>query len=423
MRKLKYANIFLVLLILSIPLTACTNWDTMATERGKVFSSLQLQTTRMEQSQKAVDANQGKFPAHYTKKTESSYASAKQALTDMNGSETVIGWMQELDDAIAKKDGKIARQRLGQIQEALKKVSAYTELILGPPNTTGQGLYEVLQAKVDQLHTGFIPDDNKDLFEEVQALDAPTLATIQAAKATNPFYLCGSTTQMSYKVASSDYGSGLASYKEAEGYFAQEDLPAASDALVEARNSFNSAVGSVDKAEDNHKSAVNAIDAAESSKTLADAAVLMIWADYWSNVSSERSSGIDDLASAQTECESEDFANAVTYAEKAKSHFDDAVYWSTQEAPDPVVESDDDDDSSIWPDSGGGSDDGSWYDSGDDGGSWDSGGDDGGSWDSGGDDGGSWDDGGSDDGSWDAIFLRREEIQKLLQPLFEWIQK
>jgi len=134
------------------------------------------------------------------------------------------------------------------------------------------------------------------------------------------------------------------------------DEPVVSDWLVSAYSSLTGAMGEASEATAAHKTATDAIDVAKSSKTLADAAHLMIWVDYWYKVDSEHGSGVDDLASAQTMCESEDFASAVTYANSAKTHFDDAVYWSTQEEPDPVVESNDEDDSSIWPDSGGGND-------------------------------------------------------------------
>lgn len=350
MRKSKLLNVLLVFLLITLMLSACgPNWDEISRQRDGLVSQLGTETARMADSKAEVDKHSGDFPAHYTTESKPQLDAAQKALADIG--DTQSGWLFELNDAIEKKDRKTATERLDWIKGAMDTIGAYTLRIIGPPEDPNQGLYATLQAKVDLLHTGFVPGDNKDLFGEVQALDAPTLATIQAAKATNPFYLCGSTTQMTYKFASGDYGSGLASYKEAEGYFAQDDLPAASDALVESRNSFNSAVGTVANAVSNHETAYDAIKDAKSSKTIADAAVLMIWADYWSTVSSERSSGIDDLTSAQTMCESEDFASAGTYANSAKGHFDSAIYWSTQEEPEPVVvESDNDEETpTFWP--------------------------------------------------------------------------
>lgn len=424
MRKIKFLNAFSILLILVPMLSACApSWKTIKQQRDGFVSQLAQEQARMDKAETEVKEWSGKFPAHYTTESKPQLDAAQKALADIG--DTQSGWLFELNDAIEKKDRKKATERLEWIKGALDTIGVYTLRIMGPPESTGQGLYRELERKVERLHYGFDPNDGKDLKSEVSDLISPTKVFIDNAE---DFKLCGSDVVMTYSAAWNQYNAGVASLSQAERQAemfvllpdktAVVDEPAVSDWLVSAYNSLTGAMGEASGAKAVHKTAVDAIDDAESSKDWADLALVNFLADYYTTVSSEHSSGVSDLNNAYASCWNENFTAAVTSANNAKAHFDDAVYWSTQSKPEETSSDDD-----TWTPSGGGSDsggdDGSWTpDYGGDDDSWDYGGDDGGSWDDGGGDDGSWDDGGSDDGSWDAIFLRREQ----LLPLLEWIQ-
>lgn len=351
--KSQLFRLFAVLCIVIPMISACgPNWDEIAKQRDDIFAQLGTEEQRMDQSGDTVKEWSGKFPLYYTTDHQPQLTAAGNALANINGNSSSVGWMAELNSAIQDRDKKVAKERIGQIQEALLSVSAYTELIIGPPGSTGQGFYESLQAKVTLLNEGLIKGDGKDLFEETKDRDAPTLASIAAAKKNNPFYLCSSSAQMKYIFANSNYGSGLANIKTAEAYYNQNDLPAASDSLIDAIASFNAATGVVSNAVDDHQDVVDAIGSANESKMLASAVTWNFFADYYGTASSEYVSGDSDLTNANGKCQVEEFASAIDYADSAKTHFDDAYYWINEEEPEPVVvtsdNSDDDEDTNYY---------------------------------------------------------------------------
>lgn len=353
MRKTHILRLFLILSIVGSMLAACgPNWEDIAKQRDDLFAQLGTEEQRMGQASAEVKEWSGKFPLYYTSDNQPQLTAAENALANINGNSSSVGLIKELDEAIEQRDKKIAKERIGQIQEALLSVSAYTELIIGPPGSTGQGFYKSLQEKVNLLNEGLIKGDEKDLLEETKDRDAPTMASIMAAKKNNPFYLCSSTAQMKYIFANSNYGSGLANIKAAEAYYGQNDLPAASDSLVYAIASFNAATGLVASAVDDHQDVVDAIGLANESKMLASAVTWNFFADYYGTASSEYVSGDSDLSSANGKCQVEEFATATYYAVSAKGHFDSAYYWINEEEPDPVVipsdNSDDDEDTNYY---------------------------------------------------------------------------
>lgn len=420
MRKSKLLNALSILLILAPMLAACSpSWKSITQERDQLISRLTLERTRMDKASDEVKQWSGKFPAHYTDESQTYLDSANEALKNI-GEE--VGWMAELNKAIETKDRKTATDRLEKIKGALEQVSGYTNRILGPPDGSSSGLYRELEQKVERLHNGFDPNDGKDLKSEVSDLISPTRTFIDNAE---DFKLCGSEKVMSYTAAWNKYNAGAVSFRQAEQQ--QEkfilapdgksvvDEPAVSDWLVAAYDSLIGAMGEASGAKAAHKSAVDAIDAAESSKDWADLALMNFLADYHTTVSSEHSSGVSDLNSAYTSCWNENFTAAVTSANNAKTHFDAAVYWSTKTKPEETTSPSSNDDP-IDPWSYGSGDNNettpSTYEEPTDNPSWD--------YES--DDDSSWGSGGSDDSSWDdAIFLSARELEKLIQPLYEWI--
>lgn len=444
MRKNNILRLFLISLIVVPIITSCgPNWEQIATQRDDLVARLVTESVRMEDSRAEVKDRSKDFPDYYTKAHESQLVAANEAIANIGSSTT--GWLGDLNTAIEKRDKKTANDRLGKIQTALDAVSSYTNQILGPPGSTGQSLYDILDAKVMLLHDGYVKGDTRDLLQETKDLDTTALVSIQTAV---PFLLCGTDTQMSFKDARSSYGSAVAGVKSAEQLIIDGDEPAASDALVNAYALFNSASGSITNAPTNHQLAVNAINEAESSKKLADAVLLMIWVDYWYELNTEHSYGVTDLNNANSLCLSENFVSAdpyavtaVTSANSAKAHFDKAVWWSTEVEEEEVYipPADDDDDDSIDPWSYESEedttpnddnsweyeseDDNSWEYESDDSDSWEYESDDSDSWDYEYDDSDSWDSDYDDSSSWDSsLFARREEILQLIKPLFEWIK-
>lgn len=439
MRKNKFLNLFLVCLIMANVLAACTNWDDVAIQRDNLVTQLGTEQVRMKDSKTEVKNRSGNFPTSYTQATESLLATANDALANI-GSEST-GWLGELNDAIQQKDKKVANDRLERIQTALDQIRDYTNKILGPPGSTGQTLYDILDGKVMLLHDGYVKGDTRDLLQETKDLDTTVLVSIQTAV---PFALCGSDTQMSFKDARSSYGTGVAGVKSAEQFISEGDEPAASDALVNAYVFFNSATGSITTAPTNHQLVVSAIDSAENSQGLAVAAMLIGYGDYPENESSELSAGNDSLNNAYALCYAETFVSAdpyvvtaMTEAKSAKDHFDLVVYWSTEEEDEDVYiapsnddnetldpwsydtdEADVPDDSPTWEFET--DDSPTWEYETDDSPTWEFESDDSDTWEFESDDSDTWEYESDDSSAWDsALWIS----PKILQPLIEWIQQ
>lgn len=306
-----------------------------------------------------------------------------------------IGLMVQLDQAIADHDWKQAKSVADQLATLIQQdVTGLIDRILGPPNTTGQGLYDILAAKVAAIDAGLV-DTVQNEINQAQAYvgDMPTK------------FLCESTNRLSYQSATDQLTQAQSQLEAARITQAtivdnlMADKPLAYDQAVTARNTASfatSTANSLSAGADNAPVQINQCGA-----QISYAQTYLLTHSYrFAEAQAQLVLANGEYSAALDSCYVQDFAAVSSHVSSCVSFANAAIWFATEPTPTPrplpTIDTSSDDDDNSWSSS---DDSGSW-DSGSDSGSWDSGGSDSGSWDSP-SDSGSWDsDSGSDSGSW-----------------------
>ena len=332
-------SVFLLFLLFSLILSSCApSWDTIAQQRdGYVtqMSALKASDTKADQE---IDARSWQFPTVYSQTPLSLQTSADQALANI-GSEDA-GWIKDLDNAIKDKKRKDAQTKLEQIQGAVDVINNYTQTVLG-------GYYDSLLAEEILVDTGYVGDDNLDLFGEVRALQ-PTV-TVSIAQA-EKFYLCSTTTQMGYSSAWADYGNGMSSLTDADHLLAEEswvlypdghkavDKIAVSRKLASAWSKFKNAIGETTGQKKLMEAAQTAIGNAESAKKQADEdRSWHLWADYQEESDDAYREGNRQLNQAKEQCLDENFDSSQSTALSAQKSYELSSRKIKEEKSEPIV--------------------------------------------------------------------------------------
>lgn len=397
-----------------------------AQQRGQIRQQAEAITATVKEAQgrwsqavKTVGIRRTDYPTKYSVEFDSQIERGRTRLGDGGQAEV---WLAELAEAIAQKDYKVAEERIGQLGTIVSEDVAFVDRILGPPGTTGQGYYEVLDKQSAVVDAGLIAD--------VQIhIDMVKAYVGQLPRK----QLCGSGNLLSYTSVEGQIA--LARNKLDQAEFVTlvtliEGFVDKPQVYKEAKEAEAMATAAKQAGDD--LSALVERVKLEISQAETDLTNATIFVAAHGNLNHTQALvqltlATSELDAAKAACASQDLSAAIAYADTASAAAMQAIWLATPPTatPEPtdtprppptadtssLFEDDDSDDSSSWWDDSG-SDSGSWDDSSSDSGSWDDGSSDSGSWDYGdsdsdswsdswSDDSGSWDDSSSDSGSWD----------------------
>jgi hypothetical protein len=380
--------LWIVLAILGV-VSICAGSATTFLGRAQA-AALETRLTGLEQQAGILSSRlplaRQEYEANYLHYADHWSAGLDEALREAERSLDQAGQVFTLLDQAREAQGRNRGQAYdfaNQVEALLSSAASLVDIILGPPDTQGQGLYESLAWKGRHA---------EDRVVAAQAEIAQSRGALETKTAESWNRSHGLSFASAYsKVAEAE--NRLAVARETLSRVVERgliDLPLAYDQAEEARVLAQNAVELAEADETNARSAWQSIE--EARDKIGWARGYIEDSNYFQVQALSALAGAEStLRLAEQAFGAEEFSEAQRYAGLALSEAEDS--WLVAATPTPPPPSDE---GSSW----GEEDSDSWDWGGDDSDSWDWGGDDSDSWDWGGDDSDSWDWGGSDSDSW-----------------------
>lgn len=351
----------------------------LETRLTRLEQQAELVSSRLSLAREKYEANHLLYADHWSVGLDDALRGAEQILEQRG---EVFALLDRARQAQGRNRGE-AHDLADQAESLLSSAVSVVDIILGPADGQGQGLYETLERKGRQAE-GRVAEAQAAISDARDALGAKTRGDWNRSHGLS-------------------FASAYAKVAEAEGQLAtaQEtlsrqvergliDLPLAYDQAEDAGVLAENAVELAEADETDARSAWEGIEDARA--RIESARVGIEDSNYYQTQAMSALAGAEStLRLAEQAFEAEDFGEARRYADLALNEAEDA--WLIVAPPTAQPSSDEE-----W--SWGQEDSDSWDWGGDDSDSWDWGGDDSDSWDWGGDDSDSWDWGGSDSDSW-----------------------
>lgn len=359
----------------------------VAVQRATIEDKVEVAVGRLEQAGSVVEARKGDYPMKYSQDFPEELQRARERLGEGGDLDRLL---DQLTDSQKDREWRTAYDLLKELDAIVAQDVGVVDRILGPPNTTGQGWYDILDQKSAAVDNGLLDKVSLDISVAKAYVDGlPRKARCDSA-------LTLSFTRAYAKIAEA----------QAQLATAYQTLDMLVDGVVDKPLVYDQAIAAQSSAQgatDSGNADATDVELAYSSIIAADSAIDSAgWYISGSNYrQSDAMFALDDarstLVQAKQACYDENFASAISLANDAQNQAYSAERIAATPEPTStpvpiVISSDDDDDGFSFGSSGGGS--GGWDSGSGDTGGWDSGG-----WDSGGgSDGGGWDSGGGDDG-------------------------